>query len=142
VLERLLSMLLVLLLLGAHQVTAGEKQVPAKNAPGAHRFGKFCESWLGKLRKRERDNRKSAKVRKTASGVVISWIGYGDRALQCKARSSRAPGTQFIGKLKYNELGYERRGSSRRAALKAKPVVVTRTEVLEIFRHDGSRWIY
>ena len=134
--------LFVSLALGVPVARAGDGAVPAAIAPGEHRFKAFCKTWLGKLRKRERANLANAKTHKASGQVVLSYIGYGARPTECKARSTRAAGARFIGKLKYDEYRYERRGRSRRAALASDPVVLSRTEVLEIFRHDGERWRY
>lgn len=97
---------------------------------------------MGKLAKREVRNLAGAEAHKNAGHVVLSYIGYAKAPKKCSARASGIAGNPYIGKVVYLEFAYERRGANRRAALKAEPKIVSRTEILEIFRHDGSKWIY
>lgn len=121
---------------------AADEQVPASIAPSSHGFEDFCRTWMGKLAKREAHNLATAKTRKAGGQVVLSYIGYTKRPEKCSARRSGVAGNPYVGKVVYQELAYERRGANRKAALRADPVVVSRTEILEIFRHNGKKWIY
>ncbi len=132
----------LLLLGGAARAGTSSRSAPAVAAPERHHFKEFCASWLGRLKQREVQNLAGASARRTWRGVVLAYTGYGDRALQCQVSRTDVPGARFIGRLGYLEHSYERRGRDRRAALASAPVTISTTEVLEIFRHDGARWVY
>jgi hypothetical protein len=111
---------------------------------GPTSFERFCSTWMGKLAERERFNLKNAaaKARKDGNRVVVEYVGYGKSPTRCEAKPSGVPSNPFVGKLTYKELRYERAGSSKDGALSSQPRVLSTTEVMEIFRFDGSRWVY
>jgi hypothetical protein len=124
------------------QRAAADEQVPASIAPSPHGFEEFCSTWMRKLAAREAHNLESAAPQKIGGGVVLSYTGYAKLPLKCSARESGIAGNPYVGKVLYQEFSYERRGANRKAALRADPKIVSRVEILEIFRHDGSGWIY
>jgi hypothetical protein len=136
------ALLVLCFALAAPPRAVADNPGPASIIPVPHGFEHFCSTWMGKLAKREENNLAKAKLRKAGSGVVLSYTGYAKRPVKCSARESGISGNPYVGKVVYLEFAYERRGANRRAALEAEPEVVSRTEVLEIFRHDGSDWIY
>jgi hypothetical protein len=120
----------------AGQASAGDAK-PAKAAPVAQlasSFQDFCAQWLAKLDKRERFNQKKAK--KTADG---EYIAYGDVMIRCEAKPNGDSSRNAIGRLVYYELRV--RDGAKKAA-KSQPDVLSRTEVMEIFRFDGKAWLY
>lgn len=127
---------------GLPRQAAADAQVPASISPSAHGFEDFCRTWMRKLAQREKRNLGTAQVRKQGDSVVLSYVGYAAEPRKCSARKSGVAGNPYVGKMVYLEYAYERHGKSRKAALSAEPKVVKRTEVLEIFRHDGSKWVY
>ncbi len=118
---------------------------PASARPGSEgdrSFAKFCDVWMGKLARRERDNLKSARPRNNGGTYVIEYIGYGNRPLRCEAKATGKRANPFIGKMVYTEHQYRREGSTGAKARKGSAALVSATEVMEIFRFDGKRWVY
>ncbi len=113
----------------------------AQTAVG-HGFHRFCDTWLGKLAKRERANFSKAKPRKNGSGVVLEYTGYSKKVLRCDAKATGASQNPFVGKMVYTEGTYRKIGATHAAARKNQLQIMTETEVMEIFRYDGSRWVY
>ena len=110
---------------------------PAKAAPVAQlasSFQDFCTHWLAKLDKRERFNQ--MKASKNGKG---EYTAYGDVMIRCEAKPIGDSGRGAIGRLVYYELRV--RAGDKKAA-KDRPDVLSRTEVMEIFRFDGERWRY
>ncbi len=52
------------------------------------------------------------------------------------------PSNPLVGRLSYHEFRYERAGASKDHALSSHLRVSSTTEVMEMFRFDGSRWVY
>jgi hypothetical protein len=109
---------------------------------GRASFERFCSTWMGKLEERERSNLTRAIVRRSGDRVVVEYVGYTRSPLSCEAEPSGAPSTPLVGKLVYQELRYERSGASKGGALTNPPRVLSRIVVMEIFRFDGSEWVY
>jgi hypothetical protein len=105
-------------------------------------FGSFCKTWMGKLEQRERHNLNRMALRQRGAQTVGEYTGYARKAVECKPTSQVTPGKPAVGTLVYHELKYRKAGPSRAAAKQAKPTVVQRTEVMEVFRYDGRRWTY
>ena len=121
----------------AGQVRADEPAESGKIAPVAQlarSFQDFCAQWLAKLDKRERVNQKNAS--KSGRG---EYTAYGDVMIRCEAKPSGDSSRNAIGRLVYYELRV-RNGVEK--AIKGQPDIVSRTEVMEIFRFAGKRWRY
>lgn len=126
------------LCLPAHEASAG-------NAAGADpqaRFQGFCASWMGKLRKRENHNVAQVRVERNGSGYVGRFTGYGRKPVGCVARPTGKSSTPYVGRLIYHEIEYEKAGRTQTQAVSASPREVGRVEVMELFRYNGSKWIY
>ncbi len=119
----------------------GAPAAPARAAEDGG-FGSFCQTWMGKLQKRERDNIARMKIRRAAEGVVGEYTGYARKPTRCKPTSKVVPGKPAVGTLVYHEIRYAKRGADQKAARAATPRAVNTVEVMEIFRYDGKRWIY
>jgi hypothetical protein len=128
---------LSLLLLASPGASAGQPAAIAKP-----RFEQFCASWMGKLQAREKVNLASAQVERRGKRFVIEYTGYGSKPLRCETKATGVPQNPFVGKLVYKELRYQKAAKKAAAARGASPSVVAITEILEIFRFDGSRWVY
>jgi hypothetical protein len=126
----------VLVSLAAPAAQAG----PGLTGPSS--FERFCSTWMGKLAERERFNLKNAAARRDGNRFVVEYVGYARTPARCEAKPSGVASNPFVGKLVYQELRYERAGSSKDHALSSEPRVLSSTEVMEIFRFDGSRWVY
>jgi hypothetical protein len=107
-----------------------------------HGFDGFCARWMEKLRVREADNARAARIVKNDTGYVGEFKGYGRKPLRCRARPTGSPSTPWVGQLVYEEFVYRKHGKSLSAARSSKPEIAARTHVLEIFKFDGSRWVY
>jgi hypothetical protein len=104
-------------------------------------FARFCSDWMGKLAQRERDNLKAAEARAGSAGVVLEYTGYASEPLRCDARIPK-PGKPGVGILVYMEKRYRRAGADVVKARSSDPAVVSQVEVTELFKFDGTRWIY
>lgn len=106
------------------------------------RFDEFCATWMAKLQAREQGNAENAQVERRGERFVIEYTGYSSRPMRCESRPTGVAENPYVGKLLYHELRYEKAGAERASARAAEPSVVATTEILEIFRFDGTRWVY
>lgn len=104
-------------------------------------FESFCAQWMSKLDDRERHNLASAEINKDGNGFFVEYVGYAEKPVRCEASRVGSART-VVGKLVYHELRVRRTAPTRAAARRSAPRVLHEIEVLEIFRHDGSRWVY
>lgn len=112
-----------------------------KQAKLERSFAEFCDGWAAKLRERQRDNAAKVQWQTGPDGRVVGeYVGYDTDHLG-PASVSHADTTP-IGRLTYQEVRLRRSGASKDEALASEPVVVERTEVTELFRHDGRGWVY
>jgi hypothetical protein len=124
---------------GAAAEGAGDKLTKMKTT-----FAEFCETWMDKLRERERYNIEKIKWETGPDGSVVGeYVGYdtknsGPDAQTITGNIEKVP----IGKVVYMELKLRRTGKSKDEALVAEPEIVERTEVTEIFRYERGAWIY
>ena len=130
------STLLLLLLSLALVLVSGPRTARANDD-----FTRFCSEWMTKLAQRERDNLKSAEARQGSGGVVLEYVGYATQPIRCVARIPQ-PGKPGVGILVYMELRYRRSGSDAMQARSSQPAVLSQVEVTELFRFDGTRWLY
>jgi hypothetical protein len=102
-------------------------------------FQSFCEEWMQKLQAREHHNIQNIKWQTNADGVHGGFIGY-TREHLCSAKI----GTESVpvGTITYREVRYEKRGTSIPQAELSPAQPVETTEITEIFRYNGGRWIY
>ena len=114
---------------------------PPQFARANDEFTRFCGEWMTKLAQRERDNLKTAQAQPRRGGVVLEYTGYARQPIQCTTRIPQ-PGKSGVGILVYLELRYRRAGSDAVQARSSEPAVLSQTEVTELFRFDGKRWIY
>ncbi len=109
---------------------------------GSQSFERFCSTWMGKLAERERQNLAKAQPQRNGSGFLVEYTGYAAKPVRCEARETGVPSNPFIGKLVYHELRYRRAGATPERAHGGDASVLEQVEVMEIFRFDGSRWVY
>jgi len=102
-------------------------------------FRAFCDSWMQKLREREKYNTEHIKWEKRDGLVAGEHVAYG-RDRTCVAREQ--PGKDPIGKITYREIRYRRQGATPAEALAAPGTIVEQSDVTEIFRHAKGRWQY
>ena len=126
------------LVLGAAGLGARDARA-ASTAAINKSFRAFCSVWMGKLDARQRHNLKKAQPRRNGDGFFVEYVGYSPDLVRCETKAGR---TSSIGKLVYHELRIRRAGRTADVARKSKPRVLERIEVMEIFRYDGSRWLY
>lgn len=124
-----LFVLLVLLMV----TTAVRAEDPADSFP------QFCDEWIEKLAARERDN--VAHIKWEADGSIVKgkYVGYThEHTCVTKMGSQSTP----VGKISYREIKYEKLGATVEEAEQtpARPVEIT--EITEIFRYAGGKWIY
>jgi hypothetical protein len=121
---------------------AGGPQEAAPPPGKANGFERFCASWMTKLRDRQKANERSAHFQRRGDVYVAEFTGYGSAPLSCSARPTGKPAAPFVGKLVYHEIRYSKSGASPAAAQKVEPRELYRIEVMELFRYDGSAWLY
>ena len=127
----------------ASAVLAAALFIPGLAAAGADpEFERFCSQWMEKLAQRERQN--VAKVRwvQRGAGFIGEYTGYARRPIQCEPTTAVTPGRPAVGKLVYEEIVYQKAGADQASARIAQPAVLRTTEVMEVFRYDGKRWMY
>ena len=105
-------------------------------------FDRFCAEWMSKLAQRERQNIAKVRWERRGPSTVGQYTGYARTPIQCKPTSRVTPGKPAVGKLVYQEILYEKVGSSAADAQQSRPAVLQTTEVMEVFRYDGHDWKY
>ena len=128
------SLVLTTLLFCAGTASAAEDVV-------ASRFSSFCAEWMKKLEVRERDNRASIQWKASPDGVQGEFVGY-SREHACQLKPTDSAKATPIGKIVYRELVYRQAGKSTAEAMQGAPRPVDATEVTEIFRYSGGKWVY
>ena len=123
------------LVLAAHEAHAESASSAAKSFPA------FCDSWMAKLDARQKHNVAQAHAKRTGNEFVVEYTGYSNAPERCEVKPARKKGST-IGKIVYHELRYRKTGPTAGKAAKGRANVIERVEVLEIFRHDGARWVY
>ena len=102
-------------------------------------FTQFCDEWAGKLAERERDNLTHIQWEPTGSGVKGAYVGYTqDHTCVTKIGTQDTP----VGKITYREIRYEKLGVTIEEAERNPARPVETTEITEIFRYAGGKWIY
>jgi len=104
------------------------------------KFKTFCDSWMEKLRERERNNIAHIEWKPGDRGVVGEYVGYDTTNIEIPAITN--PDKQPIGRVVYMELKLRLTGTNDVDALAQKPEIVERTEVTELFRFERGNWVY
>lgn len=140
----------LLLLSAGGEARAEDPPAPAPSATAAAEssrmqelkatFKTFIESWMEKLRARERHNIATIEWKPGSSGVVGEYVGYDTSSYQIAGISN--PDAAPIGRVVYMELKLRLSGASEVDALAQKPEIVEQTEVTELFRFDRGSWVY
>ena len=141
----LLILISLISIFGLHAPSAqADAPVVAKvmPSPAAASFQHFCKDWMKKLDEREVRNRSLAKAVSNGNELVMHYTGYGKTSLKCEVRETGVPSQPFVGRLVYDEIEYQKAGATPSALSTKTPSVRARTEVMEIFRYDGKKWVY
>lgn len=101
----------------------------------------FCAKWMGFLAQRERDNRAKIDWQAAASGVKGTFVGYSPD-YECKLKEKASEKATPVATIKYLEFIYQQEGPNKEEAALTAPRIVDATEVLEIFRYAGGKWVY
>lgn len=121
---------------------AQASEAPASKAAELEaKFRTFIESWMAKLRERERHNIAHIQWKPGERGVVGEYVGYDTTNYQVADIRNPDSGTP-IGRVVYMELKKRVSGASEVDALAQTPEIVERTEVTEIFRYERGSWVY
>lgn len=125
-------------------LSASSFLTPDAHADGSRspRFEQFCRTWMGKLRERETANLRKAPVQRRGAQLAVEYTGYGSDPVRCTAEPTGNPMSPYVGKLVYQERKYRRTSPESQSLRESAPEVIETSEVLEIFRYDGSRWVY
>ena len=126
-------MRLVALLILLTVTTVARAEDPADSFP------QFCDEWIEKLAARERDNVAHIKWESDGNVVKGDYVGY-TREHTCVTKM----GTQStpVGKIIYREIKYQKLGPTVEEAEHTAARAVETTEITEIFRYAGGKWIY
>ncbi len=114
----------------------------ATASPAQQSFHRFCRSWMDKLSARQERNAQGIGYRKRTGRVVGEYIGYSKEPLQCTVKETGVPGNPFVGKLIYYERRLRKSGKTYKAARANLPQALEEVAVMELFRFDGTRWVY
>jgi hypothetical protein len=105
-------------------------------------FERFCASWMQKLAERESVNLRTAQVRQRGERFILEYTGYDSKPTRCETRATGVPENPLVGRLVYHELLYRKTSAELASIFDSVAEVIWSTEVLELFRYDGSRWLY
>ncbi|MBI4515499.1 MAG: hypothetical protein HY699_06765 [Deltaproteobacteria bacterium] len=126
---------------GAWALVLATATVTAAGDRPAEQFQTFCASWMDKLAVRERDNLRQIRWVASGDGVEGEYVGYSQEHT-CELKSLSEPKATPVGKIKYQELRYQKRGASASEAEAAAPRALEATEVTEIFQYKKGKWVY
>ena len=115
---------------------------PATASPAQQSFHRFCRSWMDKLSVRQERNAQGIGYRKHTGRVVGEYVGYSKEPLQCTVTETGVPGNPFVGELMYYERRFRKSGKTYKAARANPPQAFEEAAVMELFRFDGTRWVY
>jgi len=135
-------------------VLAGSYVLPARAADPAppagasskaeelkDKFKTFVDTWMDKLKARERHNIAHIEWKPGERGVVGEYVGYDTTNFEV-ADIRNADSSSPIGRVVYMELKLRLSGASEVDALAQTPEIVERTEVTELFRYERGSWVY
>lgn len=100
-------------------------------------FDQFCTEWVQKLREREQYNLAHIEWTPRADGIVGTYVGYSD-AQACTLTDDQPP----VGKIRYQQTVYEKRGSTRPIAEGSPPQAVEQCDTTEFFSFIKGKWDY
>ncbi len=132
--SRILGAGLIILVASSHASLAVDPQIDAK-------FKEFCAEWMKKLVVRERDNRAGIKWTNGPDGVQGEFVGYSAENV-CEVKEPASASATPVGTIKYRELRYRKVGPTKEEAAKSPDTPIEATEVTEIFRYTGGKWVY
>ena len=96
-------------------------------------FDRFCGEWMQKLRERERYNLAHIAWRTTADGIVGTYVGYSEEHT-CILTDRQ------VGKIRYQEMVYEKKGSTRPTAEDSPPRAIEQLDTSEFFSLFKGKW--
>jgi hypothetical protein len=102
-------------------------------------FQGFCDNWMHGLEQRAQGNAAQIKWEAGPEGVLGTYVGY---APEHTCTTKTGTKSVVVGKIDYREVVYEKHGPSISDAEHSAPRVREATEVTEIFRYSGGKWIY
>ena len=109
----------------------------AQDADGS--FPQFCDECIEKLAAREQDNVTHIKWESEGNAVKGDYVGYThEHTCVTKMGTQSTP----VGKITYREIKWEKLGPTIEAAEHNPARPVETTEITEIFRYAGGKWIY
>lgn len=124
--------------------TDGHKASPSKRtakivSPADLRqsFDRFCCEWIQKLRDREQTNVAQISWTETPDGIAGTYVGYAEEHT-CTLTDDKPP----VGKIRYEEVVYEKRGSTIQSAVDSPPTALKRYDTLELFSFIKGKWDY
>ena len=104
----------------------------------ASQFDSFCLEWMGKLAARQEHNIAHIKWDTKPDGVKGEYVGYTTEHTCTLKNETQVP----IGKIIYREIVFQKAGGSIPEAEKSEAQAIETTEVTEIFRYAGGKWVY
>ena len=104
-------------------------------------FEVFLKKWMKNLYGMEADNFVRLKMSNLGNTYRGEYIGYGLKYDYYVKRTNSAV-TPYVGTVSYQQIKYVNTGASRRAILKGPFKIDSVTNVKEIFRYTGGKWLY
>ena len=124
---------------GGRKATRPSKRSARTVSPADLRqsFDRFCGEWIQKLRVREQANLAKISWTPTTDGIAGTYVGYTEEH-SCTLTDDKPP----VGKIRYEEVVYEKRGSTIPSAVDSPPTAVKRCDTLELFTFIKGKWDY
>lgn len=119
--------------------TRAKRHAPAKLSPVELKqsFDQFCAEWIQKLRDREQHNLAHIEWTPSADGIVGTYVGYSEEHT-CTLTDNQPP----VGKIRYQQVVYEKKGSTRPSAEDSPPQPVEQYDTTEFFSFIKGKWDY
>lgn len=97
-------------------------------------FDRFAASWMGKMEKREAENRRQPVVQRAGGRSVATYTGYADDwSIEVQATGDRV--SPYVGLLSYQEQSYTCSDETARRCSVSRITPVT-----EVFGYREGRW--
>ena len=138
---RILGIGLLVLGLLACLISVGQA---ADEALAEKSFVQFQKDWIKKLNAEGKYGEKSMRIEK-ASGGEASYTATYDVVKEAKSyeiKKTDQPATPYIGKVQYEIVTCTARGKTAEEAKRGPFACTPRSDITEIFRFTGSKWVY
>ena len=107
-------------------------------------FAQFQKDWIKKLNTEGKYGEKSMRIEKSSGGDAPYTAAYDvvKEAKSYEIKKTEQPATPYIGKVQYEIMTCTAQGKTAEEAKRGPFACTPRSDITEIFRFTGSKWVY